>query len=180
MRENEQRDWRSPAFGGFCPTPMDWAKLAAFIDGEGSVLINTQKRGGTEARGFYLRIMVANTDVRLPVWLKDTFGGSYKDANSEKYYVGKNWRRCYHWGASAHRAAWILFNCLPHFIIKREQAELGISLQESLSKFTRGPGKRISPELHAERKDLKRRLLLMKARGVVMEPDQVARIQEVS
>jgi hypothetical protein len=180
MKINEHADWKLPAFGEFCPSPLDWGRLAAFIDGEGSILINTQKRGGTEARGFYLRVTVANTDVRLPVWLKETFGGTYKDANTPSYYVGKNVKRCYHWGASARRAAWILHNCAPYFIIKGEQAELGIGLQESLSRFTRGPGKRVPPEIHAERKELKRRLLVMKARGAVREAEQEKRIAEVS
>src|ERR1700685_398929 len=125
MKANEHADWRLPAFGEFCPAPTVWAQMAGYIDGEGSILINTQKRGKSEVCGFYLRVTVANTDVRLPVWLKENFGGTYKDANSEKYYEGKNWRRCYHWGASAHRAAWVLHNCLPYLVIKREQAELG-------------------------------------------------------
>jgi hypothetical protein len=180
VRENEQRDWRLPAFGEFCPSPLDWARLAAYIDGEGSILINTQKRGEDKAVGFYLRVTVANTDVRLPIWLKETFGGTYKDANTPSYYVGKNWRRCYHWGASAHRAAWVLYNCMPYFIIKPDQAVLGIQLQESLSHFTRGPGRRVPSEIREQRRELKRRLLQMKARGVVLEDDQKKRIEEVS
>jgi len=168
LRNFAKRDWRTPTFDGLCPTAIDWARLAAYIDGEGSVLINTQKFAGhTEARGFYLRITVANTDVRLPVWLKETFGGTYKDANTAKYYEGKNWKRAYHWGASAYRAAWILRNCLPYFIMKHEQAEIGIQLQESLDLNSRvGRKKSMSQEIHESRKVLKQRLLVLKAKGV--------------
>lgn len=166
MERKDQVNWRLPAFKGCCPTPIDWAKLAAFIDGEGSILINTQKRGANEARGFYLRVTVANTDVRLMHWLQDRFGGTFKDANTEKYYVGKNWKRAYHWGASAHRAAWILHNCLPEFVMKREQAEIGIQLQESMSQFVRAGGRSLPSEIHESRKELKQRLLALKSKGV--------------
>jgi hypothetical protein len=168
-----QREWKSPIFEGTCPKDTDWARLAAFIDGEGSILINTRSTKDRISAGFYLRITVANTDVRLPVWLKETFGGSYKDANTAAYYVGQNWKRCYHWGTCSHRAAWILHNCLPYFIIKRDQAEIGISLQESMAKFTRGPGKELPFDLVEERKQLKQELLTLKRRGVTSVTDNV-------
>jgi len=182
MRKNEQRDWKLPAFGEFCPSPIDWARMAAYIDGEGSVLINTQKRGNARAVGFYLRVTVANTDVRLPAWLKETFGGTYNLADTEAYYAKRNWKPAYHWGTSAHRAAWILYNCLPYFIMKREQAELGITLQENLSRYRfRGKGAgQVPSQICEERRELKRRLLVMKARGRILEPAQEKRIQEVS
>lgn len=182
MRVNEQMDWKLPAFGEFCPSPIDWARMAAYIDGEGSVLINTQqsKAKAIPSGRFYLRVTVANTDVRLMTWLKNTFGGTFKDANTAKYYEGKNWKTAYHWGASATRAAWVLHNCLPYYIIKREQAEIGIQLQLSMSKFTRGAGKTLPIELVEERKELKRNLLVMKARGRVIEDAQAERIREVS
>jgi hypothetical protein len=72
-------------------------------------------------------VTVANTDVRLMAWLKETFGGSFKDANTDKYYAGKNWKRSYHWGVSSHRAAWFLHNCMPYFIMKGEQAQIRFS-----------------------------------------------------
>lgn len=179
MEKKDKRDWKLPYFDGLCPSTIDWARLAAFIDGEGSILINTQKRGGTEACGFYLRVTVANTKVCLMVWLKETFGGTFKDANTEKYYVGKNWKRAYHWGTSAHRAAWILHNCMPLFIIKADQAELGIQLQESMKLYVRGTGK-VPVSLHESRKNLKQRLLDLKAKGVNGIPVPSGPIAKVS
>lgn len=167
MALKHQRDWKLPYFEELCPSELNWAQLASFIDGEGSILINTQKRGGTEAKGFYLRIMVANTDVRLMVWLKERFGGTFVNANTEKYYEGKNWKRAYHWGTSSRRAAWILTNCLPFFVMKTEQAELGIQLQESLELYSRvGRQSSLPANIHESRKEIKRRLLTLKAKGI--------------
>ena len=173
MLRLEQRDWKSPIFDCLCPTAIDWAMMAAFIDGEGSILINTQKNKRGEVRGFYLRVMVANTDVRLMHWLQERFGGTFKDANTAKYYEGKNWKRAYHWGASAHRGAWILQNCLPYFVMKRDQAELGIQLQDSLEKNSRrGRGRTTSREVHESRQQIKQQLLVLKQRGLKSAPEQ--------
>lgn len=185
---NEQRDWKLPAFAEHCPLPTDWARLAAYIDGEGSILINPRARNQRRdddpvgASTFYLKVTVANTDVRLLIWIKERFGGSWKDANTAKYYEGKNVKTAYHWTASSGRAAWILHNCLPWFVIKAEQAQIGIALQESMNKFVRGSGatKRLPDHLVAERRELKRRLLIMKARGKVVSSDQKERIEAVS
>jgi len=181
MAKIDHRDWRSATFDGLCPTAIEWAQMAAYIDGEGSVLINTRGNQGNHespSSRFYLKLTVANTDVRLPVWCKEHFGGSYKDANSEKYYEGKNWKRAYHWSCSSNRAAWIMYNCLPYFVMKRDQAEIGIQLQESMlaaHKFRSLPS-----DVVGERRELKKRLLILKARGVTIPVEQQERIDKVS
>ena len=181
MTKPAQFEWNCPVYAGLCPTAIDWAQMAAYIDGEGSVLINTRGNGGNHeslSSRFYLKLTVANTDVRLPVWCKEHFGGSYKDANSEKYYEGKNWKRAYHWSCSSNRAAWILHNCMPFFVIKREQAEIGVKLQESMTAANKF--RSLSNEVVGERRELKKRLLILKARGVKMQPEQQERIEQVS
>lgn len=165
MERKDQRDWTLPAFGEYCPSPIQWAQMAAYIDGEGSILINIHSSKGRVTRGFYLRVTIANTDVRLMIWLKNNFGGTYKLANTCGYYDNPKYKPCYHWGAAAHRGAWILHNCLPLFIIKREQAEIGIQLQESMKKFTRGLGKALPFDLVEERAELKRQLSKLKLKG---------------
>lgn len=183
-----QGEWKSRTYEGLSPSDIDWARLAAFIDGEGSVLINPRSHGSRRADDpvgastFYLKVTVANTDVRLLEWLKANFGGHWKEANSEKYNAGRNVKNCYHWNAASARAAWMLYNCLPWFLIKGEQAQIGIALQESMNKFIRGSGvsKRIPDEIVAERRDLKRRLLIMKARGKTIPREQQERIEAVS
>jgi hypothetical protein len=167
MKLDEILDWKLPVFKGICPSTVDWARMAAYIDGEGSILINTRKSTAhaTDASGFYLRVTVTNTDVRLMAWLMETFGGSFHDNNPEKYYEGKNWKKAYWWGASSQKGAWILFNCLPYFIIKRDQAELGIQLQESLNEIGRMRHKCLPTEVVEYRRQIKKKLLVFKAKG---------------
>lgn len=185
------QEWKSPCFGPVyareCPSELDWARMAAYIDGEGSILINPRRSKARPddpagAGVFYLKVTVANTDVRLMEWIKHRFGGSWNEANTAKYYEGRNAKTAYHWTASSGRAAWILYNCFKFFVIKQEQAEIGISLQESMHLFVRGTGgrKTLPDHLVKERRDLKRRLLILKSKGKVMSEIQQERIAEVS
>lgn len=187
MAKLDKRDWKGRTFDGLSPTDIQWAQMAAFIDGEGSILINPRRsrvgvgwgKNATLASTFYLRLTVANTDVRLPVWCKRIFGGSYKEAtNTEKWYKDTNRKTPYHWNCTSNRAAWILHNCMPYFVMKMEQAEIGMALQESMSLLNRG--NRLSDEVVEHRRNLKKRLLVLKARGKVILPEQAARIAEVS
>jgi hypothetical protein len=154
--------------------------MAAFIDGEGSILINTQKAKKV-TRGWYLRVTVANTDIRLLMWCKERFGGAVREANAAKYYgEHKNYKNAYHWSLGGYPGAWVLRNCLPFFVLKREQAEIGIALQESIGPRSQGRKKVLSDETIEHRRNLKKRLLVLKARGKTLMPEQAERIQEVS
>jgi len=174
MAKSPKLDWKVPMYEGRCPSATDWARMAAYIDGEGSILINSRKldRYSTEASTFYLKVMVSNTDVRLVAWCKETFGGNYYNANAEKYYEGKNWKHAYHWHVASNKAAWILLNCLPYFIMKHDQAEIGIKLQESMcfkNKFRKLPF-----DVVEERRELKTSLLALKAKGRKSQLEQEA------
>lgn len=179
-----KQNWKLPAFDRFCPSPIDWARMAAFIDGEGTILINPRRGRQTQydslAATFYLKVSISNTDLNLMDWLKLTFGGNYHFKDNQRYYRDRNVKDAYAWSVSSSQAAWILYNCLPYFIIKYEQASIGIQLQESMGRFTRGPGKSLPPEIVEERRNLKKNLLILKARGRTLEPEQDKRIQEVS
>jgi len=176
----DKREWKTPVFNGLCPNAIDWAQMAAYIDGEGSILINARKVGKhtTEASAFYLKVMVSNTDIRLVVWCKENFGGNYYDANTEKYYEGHDWKRAYHWNVSSTHAAWILWNCFQYFVMKRDQAEIGIKLQESMrfcNKF-----RNLSFDVVTERRELKKSLLALKAKGRKSQLEQeVSRKAEI-
>ena len=55
---------------------MSWARLAAFIDGKGSILISRVRPSGGYANPQHALIVnVGNSDTRLILWLKNTFGG---------------------------------------------------------------------------------------------------------
>jgi hypothetical protein len=102
------------------PTEMDYARLAAYIDGEGHIHIG--KFGNYDC----LRIDVYNTDPRLIVWIKKTFGGGwfFTEFPNERQRFKK-----YGWYIGAKNACELLNKCMPYFLIKREEAEIGIAFQ---------------------------------------------------
>jgi len=101
------------------PTQIDWARLAAFIDGEGTIVIKSYKVKYTQ-----LFIRIANTDPRLPIWCKDVFGGQLYASDSNA--IRKNGRRVYTWVLQSKKAELILRGCLPYFLLKKEQAEIAL------------------------------------------------------
>ena len=183
MGKFDKREWKCPTFDGLCPSDLTWAKMAAYIDGEGSILINPRRkrlRNGEYANlasTFYLKLTVANTDVRLVAWCKSNFGGTFKDANTKAYYAGRNCKTSWHWSASSNRAAWILYNCMPHFLLKSEQADIGMRLQASMLDY----GFRTLPqEIVTERRELKRQLLTLKARGREFDASESKQLGELA
>lgn len=118
---------------------VDWARLAAYIDGEGSISIH--KNRAQEALGksvmHSLTVHVTNTDPRMIVWIYETFGvglafQKQKCPSIVAYMgAGKKWRQVHIWQVEARLAAQILEGCMPFFIIKREQAEIAIAFQKT-------------------------------------------------
>lgn len=104
-----------------CFNHVDLARLAAYIDGEGHISI-TSKDGGTVAS--HMMIQVGNTDPRLSTWLKGTFGGNLKDVTTP---IRK--KRYWLWYANGRVGAELLRQCLPYFVMKRDQAEIAIAFQ---------------------------------------------------
>jgi hypothetical protein len=109
---------------------MDWARLAAFTDGEGSILIAKGKRvaKGCDHPTYVLTLIVSNTDLRLIDWLVQTFGGASYFSHG---MAQRKWsvRTCYSWRMFDQRAATILEHCLPDFIIKGQQASTGVAFR---------------------------------------------------
>ena len=57
---------------------IDWARLAAYIDGEGCISIKSVAGYNAAARRvFYIDLAVTNTDVRLLSWLRSIFGAGF-------------------------------------------------------------------------------------------------------
>jgi hypothetical protein len=136
------------------PSEIDWARLSAFIDGEGSITIDN-KMHPSGKRLTYLKLAVYNSDPRLPEWLRERFGGAI-------YLVdrgGQNWAKSYAWQVSAALAASILTNCLNFFVIKREQAEIGLAHQRLVFR----PGiKGHDPKNYEHRLELRDQLSMLK------------------
>lgn len=112
-------------------SPLDWARLAAFIDGEGCIRIATVKGNKTSSRRvMYVEVTITNTDVRLVEWLGRTFGGSV--VPQRKSQTRPNWSSCFAWSVASRHATALLQRLLPLFIIKREQAEIALAFQATI------------------------------------------------
>jgi hypothetical protein len=131
---------------------VNWARLAAFLDGEGSILISRVRPSGRQANiSHALIVNVGNTDPRLIVWLRDTFGGWAGPQKAQKDRAERITSRKprFIWVVNCQQAAYILEQCLPYFIIKKGQAEIGIAFQTLRSRWRRG--KKLPPEVIQQR-----------------------------
>lgn len=108
------------------PTRDDWARLAAFIDGEGCIGVAIRNRANY--RQHVVSVDITNTDIRLMHWLKERFGGRIDVNNREPH---GNRKIGYRWQVRGKAIENILRGCLDLFIMKREQAETALALRET-------------------------------------------------
>lgn len=135
---------------------MDWVRLAAYLDGEGYIGIASKDKG---KHAHHLTVSVGNIDPRLTTWLLHTFGGTIRECKF-KARVKRFWV----WRVYGHQAAELLKQCLPYFIMKRDQAEVAIAFQGLIGSRCKGVGGARIP-LTSEAED-KRALLMFKLREV--------------
>lgn len=170
------------------PTEIDWARLAAYIDGEGSIFIRERKpterdrRTGT-IRGHLLSLSICNCDPRLISWCKETFGGGCAyQAKPDSPNVSAKYQRPrraqFQWIIGQAKAAYILDKCMPYFILKKEQAEVALAFQKTVSrtKHTRWKGG-ISPEMYQHREELRIELQRLKHVSFENESEHHSRVR---
>ena len=101
---------------------LDLVRLAAFIDGEGSIFIIKQKRKNRFSATYRVGLNVTNTSIKLMDWLKSTFGGNdYIHENP-----AKKWKTVYEWRSNGIDAYRILSKVEKYLIIKPEQAKIAL------------------------------------------------------
>ena len=132
----------------------DWARLAAYIDGEGSISIEFQLHKQTGRSQSHLFLTVTNTDPRLVIWCKHNFGGCLTNPDR------RNRRGChplFHWKQWSGGAAEILRRCMPYLLIKQEQAQVALRFRATFPLRTYGLGK-LSKDVSALRLSLAKQL----------------------
>ena len=140
------------------PIEIDYARLAAYIDGEGCI---SAKETGPNNSRMFICINVYQTDPRLIAWIVRTFqiGKMHQDKQPRK----RSYRCGYYWQVYGSNAASILKECLPFFIVKKEQAEMALAIQETM-----GPkglsNKPVSQEVREIRAKLKSALHVAKTK----------------
>jgi hypothetical protein len=132
------------------PTELQYVQLAAYIDGEGCILLNDIGGGARRRhRSHSLRVVVTNTSQELMQWLMLNFPGG-KITKQWRPPSKPHWADCWHWQVSSVKAEKLLAACLPYMVIKRVQAELALEFRATVH---RGDYQ-ISPELRAKRAEL--------------------------
>lgn len=111
----------------------DWIRLAAFIDGEGTIVISNGSAIYNKNGRVYLtlRVQISNTDIRLMQWLKSTFGGSISSIRPSTDRA----KPAFIWTVGSMAAEAVVRGCRPFLLLKREQADIAISFRET---FHRG------------------------------------------
>lgn len=116
---------------------LDWARMAAYIDGEGCITVSVcdSPKYNLRARSpkFTVLLVVANTDPRMVTWIHERFGGFIHVRKQQK----SKWRVAYHWGVSALWAVAVLKGAMPYFVTKREQAELALAIASTMQSHNR-------------------------------------------
>lgn len=136
---------------------VDWARLAAFIDGEGTITIASSPRRGRAAKSQHEgKVTVANTSILLMHWLVGTFGGAVRTT----HYTGN--LPMNFWVLNERQAEQVVIRCLPYFVIKGEQAEIFLSFRELKSrKAGVCANARVSLQMWNERESLLKRIRVL-------------------
>jgi hypothetical protein len=156
----QRRQWKAEEFDGLKPTVYDWVRMAAFLDGEGNMNINPIPRGQFKKR-LQVRILIGNTNPALPIWLKETFGGNV----ILRHNSNPRAKDSYIWSCTSARAAWVITNSLPWFLLKSAQAKVLIQLQQEIDSTRQGRGRTVSDEQWEVRVALKQELHKLNAKG---------------
>lgn len=148
---------------------IDFARLAAYIDGEGHIGISVSPpRGRGIAVRHYLVMTVTNTDLRLMNWITSTFGGTCCRAN--KNYLKPKTKPCYRWCICEIQSEEVIRRCLPYFIIKAEQARLGLLFRALINESRGKRGSPVEADAIERREELRQKVVYLnsaKGFGVV-------------
>lgn len=115
------------------PLAASW--LAAVLDCEGTITIKrlnrrNSNRANPEIPGHEALVLVTNTDMRLLERAKALTGcGKFSGYPHPKN--NPNWKRCYTWSASASNAARVLRAVRPYLVLKLEQCDAALALQDT-------------------------------------------------
>jgi hypothetical protein len=143
MRQYEEFDYSSIS-------EIDWARLAAYVDGEGSItIIESGRKRSHPFRD--VRVIISQSDVRLMAWLQSIWGGAVSQ------HKGVN-RPCYNWAIGGRRVEVILARIRQYLIVKPEQADIGMAYRATMTRSTR----RLSPEVIEQRKLLREQMFALK------------------
>jgi hypothetical protein len=151
---------------------IDWARLAAYIDGEGTIMIaRTKRHKGTKMPQFVLTLIVANTDMRLISWLSETFTGEHYYSNSGSLF-GWTKKTCFSWRMYEKRAITILERVRPYLICKGEQADVAFAYRKLRDQGSKG--RKLTLVDIKERTQLRNKICKLNGTTISQEDQEIA------
>lgn len=133
---------------------MDWVRLAAFIDGEGTICMASAKGGY-----WRLQVQISNTNPVLMDWLKSTFLGNVSPIRPAK----KNHKPAFIWAVASAHAEEVVRGCEPYLLLKKEQALLGLAYRKTFNLHNGFP---LSEQEKAQREEIRLKVVSLNHRGV--------------
>jgi len=147
------------------PTKIEYARLAAYIDGEGCIDIHkhTQYRPHLKRNysNWYIRITMTNTKPELSAWCEEIFGG----CDYEEKRDHPDWNNSKKWYVQARKATDILRHCLPYFLLKHRQAELAIRFQQTVDTAHKTGRRGLPPQVLQGRQEMVKEMHRLNRRG---------------
>ena len=117
-------------------TETQKAYIAGFMDGEGTITISKARNKAKTAhiKEFNLRpfIILGNSNKEVVEWLCDTTGLGMIYGGGKPFK--KHWSVIWRWQVTSNQARELLNDILPYLIVKKEEAELALSLPIMISR----------------------------------------------
>ncbi len=157
---------------------LDTKYIAGLFDGEGFISVNVWKpvKYGNYS-DHYVRYQlfcgVGMTFRPIITELYEMFGGTFYHHHRVNIKRFPNCKPVYLWRQQSDNAANFLRQIIPHMIVKREEAELAIQLQEHIKAhkgFTRG-NPELAGELYSFRQQLVDRMRIIKRTAYPVDDD---------
>ncbi len=112
------------------PEEKDLAYFAGFIDGEGYIGISRMAQRKAVSPQWRVQVSASNTDPRVISQLKECFGGHFNLCHKRKF---GNDRPVFQWCVISKQASIFLQAIRPYLKMKRDQADIAISFQKTLT-----------------------------------------------
>lgn len=140
--------------------------MAGIIDGEGCVYVNRRKaHGRRKTPGYSVKVVVSITNCDIVEWFK-----KHAKLTSANYVIRKGNRKniwlCT-WNNS--KAEELLDQLVPHLIIKRKQAKLGLELLHHLRTTPIKRGVCITDDVLEYRENIKQQISKLNFRGKLLD-----------
>lgn len=140
---------------------------AGIVDGEGYIGISTAFDVRKSRKlSHFVRLVIVNTDPRLPGWFADRFGGAIAVSHSGRK---KRWKPRCSWAIHGERAEKFIEAIRPYLVIKGEQADIALEMRRIGRHRGGGSGHGPGPlldDIVEQREHLKQKIHLLNKRGV--------------